>query len=204
MAPAEAQPGTGHRAGNGLGRTRPGLAKRAAVGNRRRAHHIHVAGGSGRLQMGRHIRRDHSRTACPLPQCDQHSPAAILRKVHAHRLVQCLQRHAAERAGADGHPHHPIAPLPRQIRADAAGGLCVAGKPGGRVLRRTGIGPDRTDNRRRGAQRNPRPVAVLDQRGTGIHHPGSPCADALRRRNATHPAGRADRLRTGGSAIRAG
>ncbi len=57
------------------------------------------------------------------------------------------------------------------------------------------------DDRRRSAQGNPRPAAIPQERGPRISHARPHRADALRRRDAAHPPGRADRLRPGRRAL---
>ena len=180
------------------------LRERSALGHRRRAHHVHVAERPVGLQVGRQVRGDHPQAALAVPHHQEPAAAAAAGKVHAHARLRPLPRPAAQSAGPGGHAHHAgrrkfRRPTPERAR-------CPRSVPWPSPTAEEFFGELELDatgqtDRRRGAQGDPRPAAVPQERGPGLPHARPHRPDALRRRDAADPAGRADRLRAGGRAL---
>ena len=101
-ARAEVRAFARHRVGNGLGRTRRTGPAGPALGHRRRARHVHVAGRGLGLQMGRTVRRDHSQALGAVPQHPQPSAAQATGKVHADPRLRAMPWPPAQRPGLRG------------------------------------------------------------------------------------------------------
>ena len=131
----------GHRLGNGLGRTRRTGPAGPALGHRRRARHVHLAGRGLGLQMGRTVRRDHSQALGAVPQHPQPPATQATGKVHADPRLRAMPWPPAQRPGLRGDPARRPPDLPAAPqRAIAAGGLPAFRQRRGRVLFRPGAG----------------------------------------------------------------
>ncbi len=200
-ARTQSRPAAGHGAGNGLGGTRSEAATRPALGHRRPARHLHLAERPVGLQVGRKVRGHHPQAALAISHHQEPHATTPVGKVHVRARLRPLPRRAVESAGQGGHGRQPRGEVRRSPPAQPARGLRLGRFRGRGVFRRVGVGRHRPEDRRRRAQGDSRPAGIPQERGPRISHLGPHRADAFRRRDAAHPAGRPGRLRAGGRAL---
>ena len=137
----------------------------------------------------------------PQPQEQDAAPAA--RKVHERDRLPgtATARGSTPQARAVRDRRRRMRSSPTQPARSLPEVCQPGGRRRGRVLQRAGARRHAADDRRRSAQGNPRPAGLPDRRGPGLPDARPHGADALRRRVAAHPPGRADRLRPGRRAL---
>ena len=140
--------------------------------------------------------------AVALSDVEKPHPTAAVGKIHERCALRRLRRSAAQPASPIGDAHlarkpkfadRPERSLPEVVQS-------VRGRRG-RVFRRFESRSDRADDRCRVGEGNSRPARVSCQRRPGVSDARSHRPDAFRRRIATYPPRRANRLRPGRRAL---